>query len=369
MMPRESHYPEITGPLSDLLRSESLELFGIAGAVDAADDSVEAQSEYNQWISAGHHGEMEYLSRHAGMKYQPGRVLTGCRSVIVVGMNYYQAAAGDHAATDHAAGDHAAPAPAGRVARYAWGRDYHNALGKRLKRVVQTLRAGNPGHQFRSFVDASPLSERFFASRAGIGFTAKNTLTISGAYGSWFFLGEILSTLEYPQTPSPEGAHGGCPRGCFRCGKACPTGALYAADRIDARRCISYLTIEYRGSIPVELRPLMGDWIFGCDLCQEVCPLNLHVRVTEATDFLAHRAGGRIRLDEILAIDTDENYRARFSGTPLLRPGRPAMIRNAAIAAANTQAVQLLPRLRTLANDNNGVIREHARWAIDRMNG
>ena len=360
MIPREAYYPEVTRPLSELLRSESLELFGVAGAVGETDESNEAQSQYDQWIAAGHNGSMEYLSRHADMKYRPERVLAGCRSVIVVGMNYFQPAGSTGGVPLSARGE-----PVGRVARYAWGRDYHNALGKRLKRVVRKLRADNPGEEFRSFVDSSPLSGRFFASRAGIGFTAKNTLTISSAYGSWFFLGEILSTVEYPRTPSPEGVHGGCPRGCFRCGKVCPTGALHTANRIDASRCISYLTIEHRGSIPVELRPLMGDWIFGCDLCQEVCPLNVRATLTEVDDFRAHRAGEKIRLSEILAIENHGAYRARFSGTPLLRPGRAAMIRNAAIAAANTKAIDLLPRIRELADDENTVVREHARWAAE----
>ena len=341
----------ITRELAELLRAESLELFGVA---DAVQEVACAQAEYSQWITAGHNASMEYLSRHTGLKHHPARVLPGCQSVIVIGMNYYQPAGAEMSA-----------AQAGRVARYAWGRDYHNALGKRLKRVARALRLLHPGEAFRSFVDSTPLSERFFAERAGIGFTAKNTLTVSSTYGSWFFLGEIVSTVRYPPTPAPAGVHGDCPRGCFRCGEACPTGALYAPHKIDATRCISYLTIEHRGSIPLDLRPLMGDWIFGCDLCQEICPLNVRAQTTEVHDFRAHRAGERVGLSEILSIEDDRSYRARFAGTPLLRPGRAAMIRNAAIAAANTGSIDLLAKLRALARDENAVIREHARWAAD----
>ncbi len=357
MVPRDANYAESTRELSELLRAESLELFGVA---KAEQESARAETEYSRWITAGHNGSMEYLNRHAEMKYHPARVLPGCRSVVVVAMNYFQPAGS-------AASGVGAGSDSGRIARYAWGRDYHNALGKRLKRVVRELRLRHPGETFRSFVDSSPLSERFFAEQAGIGFTAKNTLTVSSTYGSWFFLGEILSTVEYPPTPAQEGRHDECPRDCFRCGGACPTGALFAPHRIDATRCISYLTIEHRGSIPEELRPLMGNWIFGCDLCQEVCPLNARARITETSDFSGHRAGERIKLGEILSMEDEEGYRARFAGTPLLRPGRAAMIRNAAIAAANTGSIELLPKLRELTRDDNMVIREHARWAVDQL--
>jgi len=357
MIPRDEYYPEGTRELSELLRSESLELFGIA---EAEQEAARVETEYGRWIRAGHNGSMEYLNRHAEMKYHPARVLPGCRSVIVVAMDYFQP-------PGSAASAVGAASNSGRIARYAWGRDYHNALGKRLTRVVRELRARHPGEEFRSFVDSSPLSERFFAERAGIGFTARNTLTVSRAYGSWFFLGEILSTVEYPPTPAQKELHGECPHGCFRCGEACPTGALFAPHRIDATRCISYLTIEHRGSIPEELRPLMGDWIFGCDLCQETCPLNVRTCITQVSDFSVHRAGERIKLGEILSIEDEGSYRSRFAGTPLLRPGRAAMIRNAAIAAANTGSIDLLPKLRELTRDDNAVIREHARWAVNQL--
>ena len=356
MIPREPFHPEISTELSELLEGESLVLFGITGP--DASDVAHYESEYRSWIAGGYHGSMRYLARNESMKYRPQEVMHGCRSVIVAGMNYFQEA-------DRTAGKTAPQT--GRVARYAWGRDYHNALGKRLKRVVRALRERHPGEQFRAFVDASPLSERHLAALAGIAYVVRNTLAISSAYGSWFFLGEILTTVDYPSATVPDGVHGACPSGCFRCGEACPTGALFAPHRIDARRCISYLTIEYRGSIHEELRPLMDDWIFGCDLCQEVCPLNIRARQTTIQDFLNHRAGPRLRLGDILDIPDDASYRERFAGTPLLRPGREALIRNACIASANTQAHDLLPRLKRLAHSESRLIREHARWAVHRM--
>ncbi|MFW6290759.1 MAG: tRNA epoxyqueuosine(34) reductase QueG [Spirochaetota bacterium] len=366
MIPREDHFPHIEPEIGGLLEAEGLQLFGVADVEDEAaannaaanGTTATARGEYDAWVDAGMHGSMDYLARHAKSKYAPQEVLGGCRSVIIVGCNYYQEPA-----------ERAGTTATGRIARYAWGRDYHNALGKRLKRVVRTLRDRYPDDRFRSFVDASPLSERFFAERAGVGYTARNTLTISSAYGSWFFLGEILTTCALEPTPLTEPRHGGCPSGCFRCGAACPTEALYDHHRIDARRCISYLTIEHRGSIPEELRPLMGDWIFGCDLCQEVCPLNVRAKVTSVDDFRAHRAGERIGLAELLAIPDANAYRARFAGTPLLRPGRDAMVRNASIAAANTGAAELVPALQRLAGDASQLVREHARWALGRLAG
>ena len=357
MIPREDHFPRIAPDIEALLQAEELMLFGVAALDDEALRSAakQAGAEHARWIAAGRHGEMTYLARNAGLAYAPGKVLPGCRSVLVVGCNYYQAPR------------RAADEGSGRVARYAWGRDYHNALGKRMRRTVRRLRERYPAETFRPFVDASPLAERFFASRAGIGYTARNTLTISSAYGSWFFLGEILTTLALPSTAVAEPRHGGCPTSCFRCGTVCPTNALHDHYRIDARRCISYLTIEHRGSIPEELRPLMQDWIFGCDLCQEVCPLNVRARETSHADFRVHRAGERIRLEELLSIENDDEYRHRFAGTPLLRPGRAAMVRNACIAAANTGARALVPRLRELTGDRSPVVREHAHWALGQL--
>jgi len=353
MLRRPGIKPQVPPAIHSLFEAEGLELIGVSEATPPKGD---AEGGYREWIASGMHGTMSYLERHERMKFDAAHVLPGCKSVLVIGMNYFQARR------------YEAPAAGrGRIARYAWGRDYHNALGRRLKRVAAGLNARYPGERFRSFVDASPLSERFFAERSGLGCTGKNTLLISSLYGSWLFLGEILSTVEFTRTPVAPESHGACPSSCFRCGSACPTGALIAPYRIDARRCISYLTIEHRGIIDPALRPKMGDWVFGCDMCQESCPLNLHADETAHADLKAHRAGETLDLRSILTLPDEPAFRARFAGTPLLRPGRAAMIRNASIAAANTGVTGLLPELRVLARDEDRVISEHARWAVAQL--
>lgn len=325
------------------------------GVADAVVNEA-GEAEYQEWLRRNFHGSMAYMERHAAAKFRPEELLPGCRSVLVVGLNYYQDAP-------------AATPEEGRIARYAWGRDYHKVLGKRLKRIRRLLEESFPGDRFRSFTDATPLAERYYAEQAGIGFQGRNTLTISEQYGSWFLIGEILSTRRFPPDQAPPGRQGACPSSCRRCIEVCPTGALYAPYRIDASLCISYLTIEHKGSIPKALRPKIGNWLFGCDLCQEVCPLNARRRITAETDFLKVNAGATAELEEILAIPDDESFKERFAGSPLMRPGRIGMIRNACVVAANNGARQLLPELRRLSRDDNEIIAEHARWAVEQLEG
>lgn len=333
--------------------TEGLELVGVSAALPAP----EARREFEEWLARGYAGTMSYLERHAALKYDPARILPGARSILFAGINYFQAP------------PRRARQSEGRVARYAWGRDYHKVMGGRLRRIAKRLEAERPGERFRPFTDATPLAERFYAERAGIGFTGRNTLLISSNYGSWFLLGEILTTASFEESGPAGGEHGGCPSGCRRCLDVCPTGALVAANRIDATRCISYLTIEHKGSIPVELRPKIGNWLFGCDLCQEVCPLNLRARETTVDDFVQIRAGSTRELEEILSIATDEEFRARFAGSPLMRAKRSGLLRNACVVAANNRAHDLLPQLRRLCEDEDPIIAEHAAWAVSQLEG
>lgn len=344
------YYPEVPEELKRLFGSEGLALLGVADAVV----NEEGEREYADWIDRNFHGSMEYLERHRHAKFRPSELLNGCRSILVVGLNYYQPAGTPGAGQ-------------GRVARYAWGRDYHKVLGKRLLRIRRRLEELYPGERFRNFTDATPLAERYYAQAAGIGFQGRNTLLISTQYGSWFLLGEILSTRHFPPSAPVEGRHGACPTSCRRCIDVCPTGALYAPHRIDASRCISYLTIEHKGSIPEALRPRIGNWLFGCDLCQEVCPLNVRRQVTAVEDFRSLNAGSTVELEEILSIETDEAFTQRFAGSPLMRAGRTGLIRNASIVAANNRERSLLPRLRELAADGDAIIREHAGWAVAQL--
>jgi epoxyqueuosine reductase len=233
---------------------------------------------------------------------------------------------------------------------------------------------GGQTYKTRAVVDSSPLHERLAADAAGFAFTAKNTLVINHNLGSWFFIGVILTTEELEPTGDlvlpgdrPHHPQGKCPSGCQRCLKVCPTGALDAAYRMDARRCISYLTIEHKGSIDPELRPLMGDWVFGCDLCQEVCPFNKGAQETDYQDFRVHRAGSTVELQELLAMRDKGSFLERFAGSPVMRAGRELMVRNACVAAGNKGDRALIPALQSVDTEDTELCAEHARWALSRI--
>ncbi len=352
--------PAVPDELSELFVAEGVELLGIVSAdpdcgSEARRRRERERREYRDWLDLGYHGSMRYLERHGDGKYDPRAILEGCRAVVLVGLNYFQRAP----AVDDAR--------SGRIARYAWGRDYHKTLGGKLRRICRRLEAKHPEHAFRGFTDATPLAERSFAEEAGIGFIGRNTLLINARLGSWFVIGEILTTAPLPASNPPSGVHGACPRSCRRCIDVCPTGALEGPHRINAARCISYLTIELRGSIPLELRPLIGEWLFGCDLCQEVCPLNAVAEPSAEPDFTAWKAGPQQELETVLAIETELEFTARFAGTPLMRAKRRGLLRNACVVAANREARELLPLLRRRAQDHDAIIAEHARWAVERL--
>ena len=341
---------------------------------------VRMQEAYNNWISSGFHGQMDYLARHAGQKYHPEQLLPGAKSLIQVVMPYYRTRT-----------RHLLPAGQGWVARYAWGRDYHKVLKKRLVAVCRQLANAFPGEEFRAFVDSGPLDERYFARLARCGGIGRNGLLIHPCFGSWIFLGEILTTISLEEVRSPasspdSGAYSGgaggpagdtpagtepfsgpgeiCPSTCVNCLRKCPTGALRPDGRFDARRCISYLTIEYSGSIVPELRPLIGDRLFGCDTCQDVCPLNSKVSETEEFDFRRDIAGESLDLQQILALRTREQMVEWFAGSPIMRASVEQLLRNACIVAANTRAQQLRPELEQLSAHPNPVVAEHADWAL-----
>lgn len=355
MIVREPWRPEVPEEIGALFAEEDLHLVGVA----PADPAPEESREYQRWLAEGYHGSMSFMERHGAGKFDPGKIVPGAQSILFVGLNYYQKA---KRSEDDGI-------PRGRIARYAWGRDYHKELGNRLRRVARRLQERYPDDTFRGFTDATPLSERYYGSKSGIGFTGRNTLLINGELGSWFFLGEIVTTRRFDRGEDAGDRHGRCPRGCARCIDVCPTGALLGPYRIDARKCISYLTIEHKGTIPEELRPKMGAWIFGCDLCQEVCPLNVRAQETTVPAFRKPIAGDSVLLKTLLRIRGHEEFVERFGGSPLMRPGWKLMIRNAAIAAANLKAEELLPDLRMCLEIDDPVVREHVQWAIDTLLG
>ncbi len=277
-----------------------------------------------------------------------------------------QASATGGPGTRGAVADESRPV-AGRVAQYAWGRDYHKLLRARLRSLVRRLAEHYPGERFRTGVDATPLLESHHAVAAGVGFRGKHTLAINGEDGSWFFIGEVLTTLAI--APTPARSRKRCGSGCSYCIDVCPTDAIVAPYQLDARRCISYLTIEHRGPVAEELREAIGDWLFGCDLCQEVCPWTVRARATAEPDLLHWRAGDALELAPLLELRTHDDLVARFAGSPLMRAGRDRLVRNACTVAGNRGAVELLPQLRRLMGDRDRGVAEHARWAVQRITG
>lgn len=316
------------------------------------------------------------------MKFHPESLLPGCTHILVVALNYYQPAPWD-SGKPLAQGSLETSdfQTSGRIARYAWGRDYHKILPKQLKTLAgQVFGTPSQGSIWRVLVDANPLDERFFAFNAGLGFTGRHTLTINHDLGSWFFLGTLLLNLQDFPTESPETftivdpyaiqgstGQGSCPKSCFRCLQVCPTGAIKSPHLLDSSRCISYLTIEHKGSIDLDLRPLMGDWIFGCDLCQEVCPFNLKAKITGIQDFLTKKAGPLKDLHQLLQMRTRDDFVHDFAGTPVMRAGRESMVRNAAIAAGNRKNPESVPYLQKALLDPSPVVREHVQWALDQI--
>lgn len=312
-------------------------------------------AEFSRWLSEGNAGEMVWLDRNKQRRMDPGQVLPGARSVIVLGMNYWQGEESSKFETRNSNGE----CGRGKFARYAWGDDYHELIGTRLRELDAWL-AGLGGTQ-KCYVDTGPVLERDLAARAGIGWHGKSTMLISRQLGTWLFLAEILTTLELaPDEPARERCGS-----CTRCITACPTGAIDAPYHLDARRCISYLTIELKGSIPVELRPLIGDRIYGCDDCLTACPWNRFAQASRETAFTA-REGTRMSLVELLAL-TGEEFNRVFRKSPVKRLKRRGLLRNVCVALGNTGAPADVPALQRAARDPEPLVREHAEWALGRI--
>ena len=324
---------------------------------------------YRRWLEHGYAGQMQWLARAPHRREDPRQVVPGARSVIVVGLSYF--------VLDPPADLWADPAR-GRIARYAWGLDYHEVMLPRLRELGHFIEK-QVGHSLnqRAYVDTGPVLERDFAAQAGLGFIGKNTLLISPKLGSYLFLGEILVDieLEYDE-PSPDGGascHTGPPGeskrlgtcgNCTRCLEICPTHALPAPYILDSNRCISYLTIELKGSIPVELRPLLGNWIYGCDECQSICPWVRRYAQPTRENFLNYDPDSVApKLVELMALD-ELTFRQRFKGTPLSRIKRRGLLRNVAVALGNWGDPAALPVLAQAQQDPEPLIREHVTWAI-----
>jgi epoxyqueuosine reductase len=304
--------------------------------------------EFREWLREGEHGEMHYMQRGEQKRCEPGMILPGARSMIVLALNYFQGKTPPSSV------------PIGRIARYAWGDDYHDVIAPKLDKIDEFLRGF--GGQQKCYVDTGPVLERDHAAEAGIGWHGKSTMLIDERLGTWFFLAEVLTTLELPPDDRVKDRCGTCDR----CITACPTGAITAPHRLDARRCISYLTIELKTAIPVELRPLMGDRIFGCDDCLDACPWNRFAQESRETAFFARCSTTGMSLRQYLGL-TDPEFRALFRNSPIKRIKHRGFLRNVCVALGNVGGLSDIPALERAAADPEPLIAEHAAWAIQRI--
>jgi epoxyqueuosine reductase len=348
--------------LTHQLRHKARELgFNLVGVTPAR--SAVRLAAYLRWIAAGMHGEMGYMARpdRVARRLDPGLILPDVRSLVCVGLDYTPAwQPPDDVLHDPGRG---------RIANYAWGADYHAVMTPRLEALAEWLRAQAPADAVRSrvYVDTGAILERDHAETAGLGFTGKNTMLINPRRGSWLFLGELLTTLPlaYERLRASLPSCGSC----RRCLDACPTNAFPQPYVLDARRCISYLTIELKGWIPRDLRPLLGNWVYGCDVCQEVCPFNRFAQPTPEAAFHPSDADAVAPpLPELLALD-EAAFQACFAHSPIRRIKRARLVRNACVAAGNWGSPTAVPILTHLLADPEPLVRGHAAWALRRIGG
>ncbi|MBI4588986.1 MAG: tRNA epoxyqueuosine(34) reductase QueG [Candidatus Rokubacteria bacterium] len=335
------------GALTEAVKDRALALGFDRVAVGSA-DPPDHGSAFVAWLEAGYAGTMDYMERGRAKRLDPRRVLPGARSVVAVALNYHQG--------EPPEGDTWAP-----VARYARGRDYHDVMTPRLEALLAFLRdAAGPEVRGKVYVDTGPVLERGLAARAGLGWVGKNTNLLHPDLGSWFFLGILLTTADLEwDGPLPDRCGT-----CRACLDACPTQAFLAPYVLDARRCISYLTIEHRGPIPGQFREAMGEWVFGCDLCQTVCPWNRKAPLTREPGFLP--ATPLPPLASLLEM-SEAQFRRRFGGTPLTRPKRRGLARNAAVVLGNRKDPEAIPALTRALSDSESLVRDHAAWALSRI--
>jgi epoxyqueuosine reductase len=323
--------------------------FQAVGIADA--DLSAAEPRLLDWLARGWHGEMEYMARHGTLRSRPAELHAGTLRVISCRMDYLAGPSQD------------IPDDRGRavVARYARGRDYHKVLRGRLQKLCERIEREHGPFGYRVYSDSAPVMEVELAARAGIGWRGKHTLLLDRS-GSWFFLGEIYCDLPLPA----DGAQADHCGSCERCIEACPTGAIRAPYQLDARRCISYLTIEHKGAIPVELRPLIGNRVYGCDDCQAVCPWNRFAAPSAEQDFQPRNGLDRATLEELFSW-TERQFDERLRGSPIRRIGYERWLRNLAVGLGNADShPQVLKVLNERKNHPSALVREHVAWALKR---
>jgi epoxyqueuosine reductase len=327
--------------------------FQAIGIADAADLEA-AEPRLLDWLARGWHGEMEYMARHGALRARPGTLKAGTLRVLSCRMDYLDEMPGNLA-------DELQPERA-YIARYARGGDYHRLLRMRLQRLCERIAREIGPFGYRAFADSAPVLEVELAARAGIGWRGKHTLLLDRHAGSWFFLGEIYCDLPLPVDEAQEERCGSC----RRCIDVCPTQAIRAPYQLDARRCISYLTIEHKSAIPEELRPLIGNRVYGCDDCQLVCPWNRFAKPSPEQHFQVRHGLDRASLVELFAW-TEAQFDERLRGSPIRRIGYERWLRNLAVGLGNAaSSPEVVDALRAREDHPSGLVREHVRWALER---
>ncbi|MCB0346767.1 MAG: tRNA epoxyqueuosine(34) reductase QueG [Bdellovibrionales bacterium] len=359
-------------PLSSFLNAANAQGFALlacVGVEEAGRHLVGQRNNFNQWQSSGYGAEMSYMQRAAEHYTSFEHLLPGTRTILCIAVPYSREAAGP------------TPRGCGRVARYAWGRDYHRVLRKAASALVSDVLESPSREVFRVFSDSVPLLERALGAAGGLGFVGRNSMLIEPHLGSYHFLCEVLLAVEVEIDVSLKELPGrartvearmnageGC-GGCRSCLPACPTAAIVADGVIDARRCISYLTIEKKTAFDAWESEAIGDWLFGCDICQDVCPFNQDVKHSALAQFESERGSGPfIKLEDVLRIESDKAYLDRFAGTPLMRPGRRGLVRNAISVMVNTQwsdGAELL--FAAAQNEPTEMLGRHASWALEQL--
>ena len=339
--------------MADRIKQWGAELgFQAVGIADA--DLQAAGARLAEWLGLGWHGEMDYMARHAGLRERPAELVPGTLRVITCRLDYLRD-------EPRAIGEELADRARAYVARYARGRDYHKLMRSRLQRLCERIAAEHGPFRHRVFADSAPVMEVELAARAGIGWRGKHTLLLD-RQGSWFFLGEVYCDLPLEPDPEKEDRCGTCER----CIEVCPTRAIVAPYRLDARRCISYLTIEHKSAIPEELRPLVGNRVYGCDDCQLVCPWNGFAKPSGEKDFEARNGLDRATLVELFAW-TEAEFDERLRGSPIRRIGYERWLRNLAVGLGNApSAPEVITSLKERQQHPSELVREHVIWALRR---
>jgi epoxyqueuosine reductase len=306
----------------------------------------------DEWLRRGFHGEMTWIERQVPKRRDPSLILSGVRSMVVVAMDYYPGNEPPRTSLQ------------GNVSRYARGRDYHDILGSRLDQLRKAVAVRHPEARGLWYVDSGPVAEKAWASHSSIGWLGKHSNVVAQEHGSWFFLGVLLLDVELEyDAPQPDRCGT-----CERCVRACPTGAIVAPYVVDATRCISYLTIEMRGPIPRDLRPVIGNRIFGCDDCQEVCPWNRFAVPAAEPELTGGPENAAPRLAELVALTTEE-FAERYRATPVWRARRDGFVRNVAVALGNSASPDAVEPLEWALDDPSPLVRLHAGWALGRLGG